>query len=75
VENERTPGRKAGGNACFLAVAAIDRRSGQTARAWYQIRRCDRMLSVILFGPGEVLVLLVITVVVVLLAVRGRRAR
>ncbi len=33
------------------------------------------MLGVILLGPGEVVVLMVITVVVVLLAVRGRNAR
>lgn len=33
------------------------------------------MLGVILLGPGEVVVLMVITAVVVLLAVRGRNAR
>jgi len=33
------------------------------------------MLGMILFGPGEVLVLLIITAVVVLLAVRGRSVK
>ncbi len=33
------------------------------------------MLGVILLGPGEVVVLMVITAVVVLLAVRGRNIR
>ncbi len=33
------------------------------------------MFGVILLGPGEVAVLLIITVVVVLLAVRGRNVR
>ncbi len=33
------------------------------------------MLGMILLGPGEVLVLLVITAVVVLLAVRGRNVK
>ena len=33
------------------------------------------MLGVILLGPGEVVVLMVITAVVILLAVRGRNIR
>jgi hypothetical protein len=33
------------------------------------------MLGVILLGPGEVLILIIITAVVVLLAVRGRNVK
>lgn len=33
------------------------------------------MLGVILFGPGEVVVLMIITAVVILLALRGRKVR
>jgi hypothetical protein len=40
-----------------------------------QIRRCGQVLGVILLGPGEVLVLMIITAVVVLLAVRGRNVK
>jgi hypothetical protein len=42
------------------------------AIAQFQTRRCGPVLGVILLGPGEVLVLILITAVVVLLAVRGR---
>jgi hypothetical protein len=45
------------------------------AVGWFYIRRCGRVLGVILLGPGEVLVLMIITAVVVLLAVRGRNIR
>jgi hypothetical protein len=37
-----------------------------------RVRRSGSVLGVILLGPGEVFVLIIITVVVVLLAVRGR---
>jgi hypothetical protein len=40
-----------------------------------QVRRFGRVLGVILLGPGEVFVLIIITAVVVLLAVRGRNVR
>jgi len=37
-----------------------------------QIRSCGQVVGMILLGPGEVLILIIITAVVVLLAVRGR---
>ena len=40
-----------------------------------RVRRFGYVLGVILLGPGEVLVLMVITAVVVLLALRGRNAK
>ena len=40
-----------------------------------QVRRSGPVLGVILLGPGEVLVLMVITAVVVLLALRGRNVK
>lgn len=40
-----------------------------------QVRRFGRVLNMILLGPGEVFVLIIITAVVVLLAVRGRNIK
>ncbi len=40
-----------------------------------QVRRFGHVLGVILLGPGEVLVLMVITAVVVVLALRGRNVK
>ncbi len=47
----------------------------QTTIGQSQVRRFSHVLGVILLGPGEVFVLVIITAVVVLLAVRGRNVK
>ncbi len=73
----KIPGRCSarGGSACLLEPEAVDSLRGKDGYVISQVRRLGHVLGVILLGPGEVFVLVIITAVVVLLAVRGRNVK
>ena len=65
---------------CFGGRIVVDRVSvvwmnGLPCHGRFLARRCGRVLGTVLMGPGEVLVLIVITAVVVFITMRRGRIK